>query len=72
MAEPPVAGQAQGGARGAWEDATPPQGEDPFRPSAIIGRSPPVASRLGEAAGRRPSPTEHELGRDRLDGTIPE
>ncbi|MCP3661883.1 MAG: hypothetical protein GY696_05200, partial [Gammaproteobacteria bacterium] len=49
-----------------------PQGEDPFRPSAIIGRSPSVASHLGEAAGRRPSPIEHELGRDRSDGTIPE
>ncbi|MCP3666818.1 MAG: hypothetical protein GY696_30720, partial [Gammaproteobacteria bacterium] len=62
----------QGARRGEREEATPPQDEDPFRPSTTMRRSPSVAVRLEQSAGRQPMPVVHELGQNRIDGVTPE
>ncbi|MCP3667951.1 MAG: hypothetical protein GY696_36595, partial [Gammaproteobacteria bacterium] len=72
MAEGGREGEMLQGARTEWEEATPPGGEDVFRRSTTTRRSPSVANRLEQTAGKQPVPIVHELGRNRTDGVTPE
>ncbi|MCP3663572.1 MAG: hypothetical protein GY696_13955, partial [Gammaproteobacteria bacterium] len=54
------------------EEAIPPQDGDPFRSSTATRRSPSVAVRLEQSAGRQPMPVVHELGQNRIGGVTPE
>ncbi|MCP3667198.1 MAG: hypothetical protein GY696_32680, partial [Gammaproteobacteria bacterium] len=75
MTEQPIVGEALLGARNGLDEAVggvPPERRSPSRSSMNKRRSPSVASRLEETAGRQAKPFEHELGRDKCHGTTPE
>ncbi|MCP3661990.1 MAG: hypothetical protein GY696_05750, partial [Gammaproteobacteria bacterium] len=72
MPEQPVVGEALLEARNGLDEAVggvPPERRNLSRSSTNTRRSPSVASRLEETAGRRAKPIEHERGRDKFNGT---